>query len=98
MCAVRCVCGVAKKVAFIFFLFDNVPNMTWDSTISPELARSRRTPPAPGPLGRPVGLERPCFLGLGTAHWDCEYTHGASSVFAAVHVQREPSEEELERH
>lgn len=49
-------------------------------------------------LGRPVGLERPCFLGLGTAHWDCEGTHGASSVFAAVHVQREPSEEELERH
>ena len=58
-------------------------------------------PSAPGPppgLGRPVGLERPCFLGLGTAHWDCEYTHGASSVFVAVHVQREPSEEELERH
>ena len=71
--------------------------MGLSTRISPE----RPEPdPAPGPalaLGRPVGLERPCFLGLGTAHWDCECTHGASSVFAAVHVQREPSEEELER-
>ena len=39
VCAVRCVCGVAKKVAFIFFIFDNVPYMMGLSTVSPRSSR-----------------------------------------------------------